>query len=274
MMTINSKTKISRIIKENKDAIEVLASLAKPFEKLRNPLLRKVLAGRATVKEAAKIGGCEVSKIAEALKPLGFEFTEEDKNSVHENGASASLPAFMQNVDQYPKRVVDVRADLAEGKDPLKKIMAEVKTLSEGSVLQLINSFEPTPLINLLGKKGYECYVQEKGPDEVHTWFKLKSAIESGQISDETPETVDEATFKETLSGFGEKFQEVNVSQMEMPMPMVTILESLEQLPEEYALSVFHKRIPVFLFSELRDRKFNYLLHQAGDNDVRLLIYR
>ncbi|MGH2642847.1 MAG: DUF2249 domain-containing protein, partial [Chitinophagaceae bacterium] len=73
---------------------------------------------------------------------------------------------------------------------------------------------------------------------------------------------------------FGDKVVPVYVSEMEMPMPMVTILESLSSLLENHVLSVKHKRIPVFLFNELKERKADYLVYKAGETDVRLLIWK
>ncbi len=270
-MTINGDTKISRIIRENKGSIDVLAKVAGPLGKLRNPVLRKALAGRTTLKQAAKIGGCDIRELAEALKPLGFVFAP-DGNP--EKAASDAPPDFVRNLEKYPKEVLDVRQDLAEGKDPLKKIMAATQKLPAGHVLELINTFEPTPLITMLEKKGYESYVQKAGPDEIRTWFRLKASVKGEEPNDEAPETVTEEVFASRLNEFGEKAEHVNVSDLEMPMPMVTILEALENLPGEHVLVVQHRRIPVFLFNELRERNFNYLLYQGGEKDVRLLIYR
>ena len=61
---------------------------------------------------------------------------------------------------------------------------------------------------------------------------------------------------------------------MEMPLPMHTILESLNKLPEDQALFVFHKRIPVFLLPELEDQHFSYRIKEISDGEVHLLIYK
>ena len=68
--------------------------------------------------------------------------------------------------------------------------------------------------------------------------------------------------------------QMVDVRQLEMPQPMMTILGAIEKLPEDKALFVYHKRIPVFLLPELRERKFDYRIKEAGANEVRLLIFK
>ncbi|MDX5436888.1 MAG: DUF1858 domain-containing protein, partial [Pontibacter sp.] len=56
-MEIAANTKISAILKANPDAIEAIAAINRHFEKLRNPLLRKILASRVTIADAARIGG-------------------------------------------------------------------------------------------------------------------------------------------------------------------------------------------------------------------------
>jgi hypothetical protein len=59
-----------------------------------------------------------------------------------------------------------------------------------------------------------------------------------------------------------------------MPLPMVTILSELEKLPEHKALFVLHKKVPVYLLPELKDRGFSYLIQNTPDDKVNLLIYR
>jgi uncharacterized protein (DUF2249 family) len=67
---------------------------------------------------------------------------------------------------------------------------------------------------------------------------------------------------------------QIDVRNLEMPMPMMTILENLETLPECKALFVYHKRIPVFLLTELKDRDFDYRIKEIQDGEVYLLIFK
>ena len=60
MKPINANTKISYLIKAHPDALEAIISMDPKFQKLRNPLLRKVLAGRASIAMASKIAGCQI----------------------------------------------------------------------------------------------------------------------------------------------------------------------------------------------------------------------
>lgn len=56
-MLINEKTKIAALLKYHPDALETIVSIAPDFKKLRNPILRKLMAGRTSIAMASKIGG-------------------------------------------------------------------------------------------------------------------------------------------------------------------------------------------------------------------------
>lgn len=59
-MVINSDTKIAAILKQHPDALEAIISIDQKFGKLRNPLLRKLMAGRTSIAMASKIAGTEL----------------------------------------------------------------------------------------------------------------------------------------------------------------------------------------------------------------------
>ncbi|SFG46293.1 DUF2249 domain-containing protein [Pontibacter chinhatensis] len=273
-MQIAASTKISALIKENPAAIEAIASINKHFEKLRNPLLRKVLASRVTIADAARIGGCEVERFYEKLAPLGFtvaagKSTESMAQPVYTS--NAELPAFLANLPAERLRRLDVCADIATGNDPFRKIMAAVDKVEENSALLLINTFEPTPLMAILKKKGYSYFTEEKSPDLVHTYFWRNGAAEP--LAEESIKPA-ENNFEDTLARFAGKVKRVDVRHLEMPQPMVTILGELEKLPAGEALYVVHKRVPQFLLPQLDERGFHVAINEVGPNEVYLLIYR
>jgi len=68
----------------------------------------------------------------------------------------------------------DVRSLLAAGTDPFKEIMLKVEALSGDETLEIINTFEPIPLINVLKSKGFIAEVIRK--DElVYAYFKKEA---------------------------------------------------------------------------------------------------
>lgn len=267
-MTINANTKIAKILKQSPGALEAIISINPRFEKLRNPLLRKLMAARTSIGMASKIGGFDVEKFFEKLQPFGFEI---DRNAVPESSKEKpKLPAFFNSIK--PEQIVDfdVRPIIDAGEDPLTSIVDRVKKISKGGALKIINSFEPTPLISLLKKQGFESFVDTIDDQTVETYF-YKIRDWPVQINEE--ENISEG-WDELLKNFEGKLENVDVRHLEMPQPMMTVLEAIGKLPEDKALFVYHKRIPVFLLPELRERKFDYRIKEIAPNDVRLLIFK
>ncbi|OQP42894.1 hypothetical protein A4H97_12130 [Niastella yeongjuensis] len=273
-MVINSTTKIAAIIKANKAGIDVIASLAKPLEKLRNPVLRSLMAGRVSIAEAAKMGGCPVEDFKKALAPLGFSWVTSEEEGTNESGGEP-IPAWFNTLADTQKETIDVRPIISNGKDPLKEIMQQYKSLKEGNALCVVNSFIPFPLIDLLQKNGASCFTETVQADHYRTWF-LKG--KNNKAKEETASPVVHGTqvdFTNACNQFGsERLHTIDVRPYEMPVPMQMILEALGKLPTGYALLVYHKRIPVYLLEELGDKAYNILVYTAGDTDVRLLIYQ
>lgn len=276
-MIISPQTKISELVKANKDSIEAIASLSKPLEKLRNPLLRKLMASRVTIAEAAKMGGCSVEEFRLVLKALGFEFEDGNASETEDEGQK---PDWLQLLPAEKIVNFDVRPILAGGSDPLKEIMQRFKQLPEGQALCIINTFVPVPLVRLLEKDGTLSYTETISGNEFHTYFlkKEKAAKPAPAAAPESDEQVimaDKETFERIFSSYPkERIQEIDVRHLEMPGPMQAILEALETLPDENVLSVHHKRVPVYLLEELADKDYRIYILTLSETEVRMLIFK
>ncbi|MBS1486629.1 MAG: DUF2249 domain-containing protein [Bacteroidetes bacterium] len=269
MAVINAHTKIAAILKDKPEALEAIISISPRFNKLRNPLLRKIMAARATIQMASKVGGCTVEDFFEKLQPLGFVI---DRASLPDKEDETSpLPAFMKKLAAEKVNELDVRPVIESGQDPFKMIMAKVKGIEPGQILKLINSFEPVPLIDLLGKQGFESYVQTVDENCAITYFHKTADV---KIATEDVSPTDESEWEAAIRNLEGKLIYADVRHLEMPLPMLTILDKLENLPAGHALFVYHKRIPVFLLPELRERNFEFLIKEISDAEVHLLIVR
>ncbi|KXK39550.1 MAG: DUF2249 domain-containing protein [Saprospiraceae bacterium] len=274
-MLINQQTKIAALLKHHPDALETIVTLSPDFKKLRNPILRRLMAGRTSIAMAAKIGGVKPEDFFNALAPLGFEYDRSTSIAGSETQENMPEPAFLKSLQ--PNQIVefDVRGILAAGEDPLKAIQQKVKALQQDQALLIINTFEPVPLIKLLEKQGFETYVKFVDDETIETYFfksdenKSRTTTTDIQINADTSDDWDEI-----LKKYEGHLQEVDVRHLEMPMPMMTILGELENLPDDAALYVYHKRVPVFLLNELRDRAFDYRIKDVQEGEVYLLIFR
>lgn len=63
-----------------------------------------------------------------------------------------------------PPRELDVRPLLAQNRPPLPAIMAALAELKEGQALRIIAPFDPAPLRNLLGTRGFASNTTESAP--------------------------------------------------------------------------------------------------------------
>lgn len=268
IMTINANTRIAPILKYNDNALEAIVSISPKFQKLRNPLLRKLMAGRTTLAAASKIGGCSIDDFFNKLEPLGFTI---DRGTKPVEEAKKPMPAFITSLTKEQIIELDVRPVISSGSDPLNLILEQVKAMLPGQVLKIINTFEPTPLILMLKKKGFETYVDMVDHNLIETYFHKKTENGAAEADTRQPNTW---AWAQVLENFGSKIQRVDVRHLEMPQPMHTILEALDQLPADTALYVEHKRIPVFLLPELAQRGFDYRIKEISEGEVHLLIFR
>lgn len=270
-MQIDENSKISKIIDNNPAAIDAIVSISKHFEKLRIPILRKTLASRVTIKQAAKIGGVSVEDFFNKLTPLGYIVNTNEKTKAEivqtlDNNKEGDAFEIGEIVD------LDVREMLKQSKDPFNVIMAAIEKLPLGSSLNIINTFEPIPLINILTKKGYAYKTVQKEKMLVYTYFKkINSTINQETSKEKNPI---EYTSEQLLEKYKSKIKEISVKHLEMPLPMVTILSELSSLPADHLLYVHHKKTPQFLFPELVERKFNWHIEEESENNVKLFIFK
>lgn len=270
-MKINQNTKIAVLIKENPDVIDAIVSINKHFEKLRNPFLRKILASRVTIADAAKIGGTTVQAFCDKLIPLGFSWESIDQNDVIQK---PSVPEFYKRLNNKTIVELDVRNDIAQGRDPFNRIMDTLSEIPQANTMKLINSFEPIPLINLLTKKGYLTYTLYKEPSLVHTFIKHSGVTVLQKESESSSFITSDVEMEELIKSFEMRIRNLDVRNLEMPMPMVTILAELDVLPGKTLLSVLHNKIPVHLFPELDSRGYLYKVYKVKEDKVMILIYK
>jgi uncharacterized protein (DUF2249 family) len=270
-MKISSKTKISKLIDHNPETIEVISEINKHFKKLKNPFLRKALAPRVTVAEAAKIGGVPVCVMIDKLRSIGFETSDDC-------GCEAVSPKekykLTENKTEMRKKNIvelDVRPSLEKGIDPFNEIMSQLKKMDDEDTLKIINTFEPIPLLNLLKEKGYVYETERPEQGLVYTYLE-KAEGEKDQTEERTEKP--ELLFEEIEKQYSGHLKEIDVRDLEMPLPMVTILEEVEKLSEGQGLYVHHKRLPQYLLPELENRGFKWVSKEEDKDNVKLIIFK
>jgi uncharacterized protein (DUF2249 family) len=266
-MKVTRNTKISLILRENIDAIDTIASINKHFKKLKNPVLRRVLAPRVTVEDAASIGKVSVNEFLKKLEMIGFEVIYEEKTKFE-----AIKDDKVSDISNLKIIQLDVRPTIESGADPFKEIMQAMKKLKNCETLEVINIFEPIPLITIFKEKGYKTWTDIVNTNEYHTFFTKETTASHKEIVAEIP--ISEGSFEEKLVSFGGNIREIDVRLLEMPEPMVNILKEVETLPENYVLLVNHKKVPQFLLPELKSRNYTWMHKDIEPGLTQLLIFK
>ncbi len=287
-MKITPDTKIYDLIKENeKKAVDVLVSLSPKFKKLLNPVLRKTVTRRVTIKEAAGIGGISLNEFLNKLEANGWDVEYSGKDLFSHELEDKKC----KNIKSYKEVFFDAAHIIEKGDDPLADILEKLKTLKEKEVLVIELDFIPYPLINLLKEKGWDYCVENlensyktyffKVSENKGIWGRVKALFSGKNKDKELDETTEENHIhertKEEWSKRIKSFKntrQIDVRHLEMPQPMMEILHQLEQLGQDEVLLVDHKRIPRYLLPELDKKGYKLDYLKQGDEHYQLLIYK
>ncbi len=268
-MQIDENTKISDIINKHPSAIDAIVRLSGHFEKLRIPILRKTLAKRVTIKQAARIGGVSVSAFYGVLSPLGFVVPLKPQQNFEHFQQAKNACQFTGEIKN--EETFDVRQLLQNNKDPFNLILKRLKDLPIGHTLNVINTFEPIPLISILTTKGFQCQVNQINEQLFHTYI-TKTATSNANDPLINAET--DANRKNILRKYTSKIVELDVRDLEMPLPMSKILNALLVLPNDHLLFVHHKKVPQLLLPALAERGYQWHIDEIGGGDVKLLVFK
>jgi TusA-related sulfurtransferase len=141
---------------------------------------------------------------------------------------------------------VDVRPTLRAGGEPFEQIMDAVNALKPNEGLRLFATFKPTPLLHVLGSKGFTHEAKELAGGEWEVVFSPSGEppTNAAIVGDAT---ADGSTWPSPV-------QHLDNRELDPPEPMVRILATAEAMAPGEVLSALLCREPIFLFPELAKR--------------------
>ncbi len=257
-------TVVADAIADDPDVIERLAALHPAFQKLRNPLLRKVMARLATLGDAARVAGLPADTVVAAAN--GEAITAVDAQPA---AKSAPPPPWLAEMDAATATRLDVRPTLARGDEPLSEIMRAAAAVPQDGFLVLDAPFDPAPLRRVLARKGFVDFGQPIAPDHWRVFFQRKQTMDL-ESQDETEGATPE-NLREWREADG---MHIDVRGLEPPQPMLAILKLLEEPDTGDVVIVHHERDPVFLYPELAERGWSPATIPGESGEVRLRLTR
>jgi uncharacterized protein (DUF2249 family) len=265
---ITKDLKISKMLAQYPQTLEVLLNASPHFKKLNNKFLRKSLAGRVNVEQAARIAGVSLNELLLSLNlAIGekerIQASPNDDKDIFDNltmVTETGVEGLPNNISNKKIIELDVRPIIDSGSDPFKDIMTRVKNLKEDETLMILNTFEPVPLYSVLGKKGYGHQTIRKNGEWIIYFFKDNTL------------SSDNETGKKRKPVFNEEIFELDVRNLEPPEPMVKILETLTKLSDNTILLVHHHREPLMLYDKLAERGYSAITNKIEENYYKVLI--
>lgn len=183
-MKISGNTKIKEVLAHDEaKMIRTLMWLAPEFERLQYPKLRRAMAGRVSVSQAARIARIPVTEVLYVLN-LAIGADEAELSAEIRLSAAADFEYDDTNPPVKPKEIaatsdeagnvvfVDLMSHADEKRDPMPAITRGLVSLKRPSdVLLLRHPFDPIPLRDLFARRGFESWAEERKPGNWYIYF-------------------------------------------------------------------------------------------------------
>ena len=262
---ITKNMKISKLLTEYPQTLEVLVNFSSHFTKLNNKILRKTLASRVNVEQAAEIAGVNLVLL---LNELNKSINADNSEAINEENTEEKMnqiekPEVLKKLTTDKIQKMDVRPIIDSGKDPFLEIMAKIKSLNDDEVFHLINSFEPIPLYSVMQSKGFEHWTENDG--SMFNVFFYKNDVNKSDIK------VNTITSQESPIDY-ENVLELDVRELAPPEPMMKILENISKVDEKTVMVVHHHREPLMLYPKLEERGYTAITNKIDENYYKVVI--
>ena len=164
---ITPSTKVNDLLDTYPELEEILISIAPPFKKLKNPILRKSVARVATIKHISSVGNVPLNELINKLRmAVGQSVTDdsyEDENY------------FLDKPDWFSEDKISLSFNEEKlgdkDKMTLVTMLQEAKNVKEGEIIELTTRFLPAPGIDRMKSKGYSVWTVKEEDDLIKSYF-------------------------------------------------------------------------------------------------------
>lgn len=158
-LIISPQTKVGELLNVYPELEALLITLAPAFSALKNPILRRTAGRVATLSQAAVMGGIRVDELVNRLRA---EVGQETAGETPEESSylTDTPPSWFDRgliADTY-----DATPVINSGGSPMVEILHRAGKLEAGRILAVNSPFVPAPILDLLIKKDYKVFSEEK----------------------------------------------------------------------------------------------------------------
>lgn len=202
-MKISGTTKIKEVLAHDEEKmIRTLMWLGPQFERLQYPKLRRAMAGRVSVSQAARIARIPLTEMLYALN-LAIGADEAELSAELRLCETADFEYSDINPPIRPKEIATVKDDAQnvvfvdlmkhadDRRDPMPAIAKGLVSLKDPcGVLLLRHPFDPIPLRDMYARRGFESWAEEREPGNWYIYFFRPALQASASAHPSVPQLV------------------------------------------------------------------------------------
>jgi len=182
-MLLSGDTHINEVMEQIPDSLDYFVGLnPHDFARLHNPILRRCMAGRISLRRLASMCRVDVNQLLEDLACLGGRGVIQVRPAAEDDAtlpaSPTTPPPWMADLDEQRLEWVNVLPLDYAGLDPLPTISAALRRLRPGEVIALVHTREPRPLYDVLARGEWEWYARPMHDDEWHLFIRRRTAAD------------------------------------------------------------------------------------------------
>lgn len=171
-LAINAETRLNRVLDLDPAVLEYIVALdPHDFERLHNPVMRRLMPPRITLGRVAVMAGVPLDLLLAHIAELGGATVDPRVVAPELPQSPHAKPAW---TTQPPSAMVDLLPldDALDG-DPLPPVIAAIKALAPGESMCFRHRWEPQPFYDVWTKMGsLEWFADQTRPDEWWIWVR------------------------------------------------------------------------------------------------------
>jgi len=236
--TVRAEHTVGEVVQHDADALEIMKQLG----------INHCCGAHLTLREAAVAVGATLEALLAKLN---------EPRPTLSPGGPGEMPGTLARVPEGRRVRLDVRDDIRRGEEPFTRIMTAVRELEGDQPLVLRVPFEPIPLYEVLGKRGFLHWTERRAADDWSVTFYRESRPSPAPAAPTASQG-----------------RVIDVRGLEPPQPMVTVLDAVDRLEPGVELEVHHDRRPTLLYPLLDERGYVHDTDEPEPGLVRIRIRR
>ena len=169
-LPIDESTKVAALLDSYPELEDVLISIAPPFKKLRNPILRRSVAKVASLRQAAAVARISAVDLVNRLR------AEVGQPPIGQTDSTADMAYLGPRPEWFDEaNVVESIEEQSLPDDapmPLVTLLKRAVDLKGPEIIELRSDFLPAPGIDAMRKKGFLVWAEEAEPGKFRTYFR------------------------------------------------------------------------------------------------------